>query len=542
MFLICLLVFIGFLVIVRKRIVLLATVVSEEMSEKKAAARKIVNKLKIIVVSFQIIAVSVMTLDTRYPNEVNIVFNQFWMTFNFNLIWPVDCWNHQLDFLGISPTPHATGLVVYTLAPIIICMTLFVASFCISRFMNEGTKSHRRQLKSIAKGCIASSVLLLFCVYPSVSSTVLGTFYADYYNSYWGKGFVHGGKLAKLVADYETETTEPQYRNFMVPYASICILIYPIGVPALFLCLLYQKIDRVDPVVLPAALGMLQSSEENAPGDSKKHHGRGLNLDLVKAAKVEGERLSVRAGEYNSNSALPAELHGRRYINEIGMIQALEMRRQDHTISHLTFLIDQYEPQFWYWEVVQCIYRLLMANLHMVTGTNYQTLSTFVLAIVYWKALATYKPYTYDMDDFLSDIGQGVVVSMLTLIIAMDFMGLSPIYAYAFIVFVILIIVVALVVTFKDTTEERKFLWSKRNKLLARLRDVFLNRNTKKKGNLETDLKDDPSLGVEMEENDMLSVDEDREVQEKDQSNYYPSYPFFCEYQYDSVLEDNTTI
>ena len=66
--------------------------------------------------------------------------------------------------------------------------------------------------------------------------------------------------------------------------------------------------------------------------------------------------------------------------------------------ASLEFLFTAYEPQFWYWEVLETVRRLLLTAVLSVCGqgTSEQYVYGIILAIVFVKLYSSYKPYEED--------------------------------------------------------------------------------------------------------------------------------------------------
>ena len=106
-------------------------------------------------------------------------------------------------------------LVVMTLFPLILCAALFSIGF----------------LRRSWKGMMATLILVvLYAVLPSVSTTVFAAFPCDELDT--GEKF--------LIVDYAINCDEGSYSLFAA-YAGLMIIVYPVGVPALFAWLLARK-------------------------------------------------------------------------------------------------------------------------------------------------------------------------------------------------------------------------------------------------------------------------------------------------------------
>jgi hypothetical protein len=85
--------------------------------------------------------------------------------------------------------------------------------------------------------------------------------------------------------------------------------------------------------------------------------------------------------------------------------------RHDHAARDalmISFLYEAYEPQFWYWEVVETTRRLMLTAVLSVCGpgTSAQALFAVLLALMYIKLYGHYAPYLKGSDDAVAETGQ----------------------------------------------------------------------------------------------------------------------------------------
>jgi hypothetical protein len=85
-----------------------------------------------------------------------------------------------------------------------------------------------------------------------------------------------------------------------------------------------------------------------------------------------------------------------------------EKRELPSSVKRLAFLWDAYEPQFWYWEVVETTRRLMLTAVLSVcgAGTSVQSIFAVLLGLLYIKLYGYYAPYEKDADDIVAEVGQ----------------------------------------------------------------------------------------------------------------------------------------
>jgi len=335
---------------------------------------------------------------------------------------------------------YANRLVSMTTYPIAIILLVVLWYQTKKKFIKDDPAVTDEEVRAVERArkrtqmdhdCISLITLVLFVVLPTTSNIVFNTWYRDATDG--GSDDYNENDHIYLYADYTTHVTADNgvYWNFMVPYASLCFLLYPVGIPLLFYILVRSKLSEVDPII------------ENA--------------EEAKEATVTRSK-------------------GRRVIDETRMFAVVTARHANKDIAHLEYLIDAYEPEFWYWEVIQCVYRVIIANVHIVKG-DYQIALSFITALVYWKIVSIFAPYTYDADDALADVTQGVVVATLFLTILIKFLGCPNWFTYIFSAILLFVMVFAIMMVLADTKEERVFLYRERTYLWNEM--MYFIRNKK---------------------------------------------------------------
>jgi len=210
-------------------------VFSDMMSDKPHNIRqRLMNKAKILLVCLQIVFQCIVSLDVEYPKEVVETAKAFWNVFGLNPaeVFPVDCLN--------DPTQNAywRQLQMVTIVPIMLLL-IIALYYSILRARSRDTYDKENCQRSM----LAIIVGISFIILPSTSSAVLNTLNVEY---------TRGDDIdyAYLAVDYSTKINSRVYQNMMRPYALICVLIYPIGIPVFFLTLLRANLAKVDPNVM----------------------------------------------------------------------------------------------------------------------------------------------------------------------------------------------------------------------------------------------------------------------------------------------------
>jgi hypothetical protein len=128
---------------------------------------------------------------------------------------------------------HFTGLLMSTLAPLA-ALALIVAIRAGLEWQFARNDAELRD--ELMTGSFTVCLILVFLVYPGVSSQVLKTFAVDYFDD---------GRAA-LAVDHSIDATTAKYTSFAV-YAGFMTLVWPMGVPAFYFTYLYRERARLNP-------------------------------------------------------------------------------------------------------------------------------------------------------------------------------------------------------------------------------------------------------------------------------------------------------
>ncbi|CAN0170750.1 unnamed protein product, partial [Ectocarpus sp. 4 AP-2014] len=179
--------------------------------------------LKIPVVAWQIVTQFTSAANVTYPGVYRRFLNGL-DVFNFDLSWILSAGCvMDLDFHD--------RLLLSTICPIIALLFL-AATYSAGWRINRG---NAEALQLVWDRHVSMVLLLLFLVYSSVSSVVFQTYACDQLDG--------GGEY--LRADYRIECDSSKHQGFRV-YAGFMILLYPVGIPALYGALLFRARDVLE--------------------------------------------------------------------------------------------------------------------------------------------------------------------------------------------------------------------------------------------------------------------------------------------------------
>lgn len=161
--------------------------------------------------------------------------------------------------------------------------------------------------------------------------------------------------------DYSVSCQGDRYAS-TTAYVIIMITIYPIGIPLLYLGLLWHARHCINPVV--SIEGVSLCPAKPVPKSTHSEWGGGFVLkiksllsNMVPHASFVTESSSSSSDndeekQLLSNVRMTKELLSRAGDGDRAMLlqRSQAIRSDDKSISHLKFLFEVYEPQLWWWE------------------------------------------------------------------------------------------------------------------------------------------------------------------------------------------------
>lgn len=306
------------------------------------------TKFKILLAFVQIISQIPFALDVDFP-QIYLQFLEILWIFNLDIV-------EFLNFECIYQRNFYDKLVEATLGPFILMgaiLTVLLIRLGVAYRLNSLNPSY--PYSQFRKEAIFCSLLLSFVVFSPVSIKVFQTFACE--------PFEDGS--SRLIIDYTIHCSGDEY-NFYVIYSIFMILIYPIGVPALYFTLLYMNHDQVNP---PTRLVVR---------DSERH--------LVSNVIIQQEKI--------------------------------KLRNSYHEIFIISFLYIAYEPRRWYFEILDCFRRLMMTAVPVLImrGAITQIIIVLLVSLSCIAAYMELKPYTTKSDNTVAVFSQWAIT--LTLIVA----------------------------------------------------------------------------------------------------------------------------
>jgi hypothetical protein len=252
------------------------------------------------------------------------------------------------------------GFVFFLLAVFIVHMTYRRARRVVTS--QENLEKHDKATTGLVGKYVTMFFLLTYLVLPSVTTTIARSIpcvsvdpdnvYPDQYNYY-------------LRNDLSIRCDSPRYK-FGIAWASVMFIIYPFGIPFLYFWVLYHNRHSILRIKeAEEAIRKEEEEREKAGLSSRRTRkgagfgamvGMGFGMNATQGATVAG------TGK-DEEEAGAAVHHGVDEENRTGVMKYI-------TPDAIKFLHKAYEGQFWYWEIVETLRRLLLTAVVSIVATG----------------------------------------------------------------------------------------------------------------------------------------------------------------------------
>jgi len=318
------------------------------------------NKIKIFISFAQLCSGLDFVLDLRWPEPCQTVMDAM-SSCNLEIF-------SLVPFACVFETDYFTNLVVSSLAPIITSAVLLAVYLTIKAKGSEAASTNF---------LITLILLISYLVLPNVSSTVFATFKCNEYDA------VHlekeGSVERYLAMDFSVSCDSPYYSSMEV-YAALMVLVYPIGIPLLYIVALYK--ERADLSIPEHQLAGATYSQSLATTFFGYHAHTAVVLEDKK-----------------KQEALDAEW---------------EKLRETH---YLSFLISAYSRRVYWFEVVEVFRRLLLSGMLILfgSGTVRQVLCAIMICLCSIRVFSFYTAFHDAEDSILSEVAQYQLLMILVI-------------------------------------------------------------------------------------------------------------------------------
>ena len=381
--------------------------------------RTVIAKLKIVLVTYQIVAAVPEVFSVTLPKKVTSMLQSLaFVNLDFVSVLAVQC-SSNYTFID--------KLIIRTLLPIGVTALLFVAFLLHAVYVGLKLKQnpHRKyregrdKFDSIKDKYLNYFFYLTYLVLPSVSTLIFQTFLCTNIDP---NNEDCSDTDRYLTADMSISCTSDYYYGGRA-YAVLMIFVYPVGIPAMYMYLLYKHHTEI---------------KDRATAEQEQEMALLHNTTSVQGVD-EGSATVYRSSETVSNTANPMLTPPGTNVavdNTTSDVMGTDteptgdgggnkntLRSMSAPAARLSFLWAAFKPQYWYWEVVETSRRLMLTAILSVTGagSSQQAVLALLLAIFYIKLYNYYSPYEERQSDITAEIGQyQILFTFLGALITMD--------------------------------------------------------------------------------------------------------------------------
>ena len=352
------------------------------------AWQSIKTKIKIIWTFSQLISGLSFVLDVQFPDPYSSVAAALGnLNLSFFQLAPVECTFPDSNFF--------TDLVFSTSWPIL------VAAVLLSLHWRNRAKTQTY---------FSSFLVLTYLILPGASSKIFSTFKYDEF-------IIDDETTWHFVSvDYSIEKGTLE-ANVLIIYAIIMIFVYVIGIPTLYVVLLYRAQNELSPhkpiKLDPAKL--VCSAKERAElkvALTEFYFGNvtlGYGIPDKTFEMLESTDKTKEFIGWLEQSEIPHPATAtllpllKAYYTSQG--EKWEVTSKGHLLS---FLLGSWEQRVYWWEVFEVVRRLLLSGVLLLfgPGSAIQSAMSILICLFSIKAYSLYSPFREDEDDFLQEVTQ----------------------------------------------------------------------------------------------------------------------------------------
>jgi len=321
---------------------------TEIVRQKQRRNNALIVRLKIVISTLQIVTQCPRLFAVNMPPIFSSFVKMFaFLSLDVSSVLPIGCF---VSYTALK------NLYVMTILPFGAFATIFLL-YCISGIYIVIVYYSRQNLRD---GMLDMIKLRYFGVFLMISYFILPGVSLIIFNSFSCVDVDPSNdditQLLKshylLRDDYSIDCNSSLYVSFGRPWAVISLFAYPIGLPLVYLTLLYKN----------------------------------------KAAITYRKELKLM-----NKSILLNKSRKRKYKKE-----------KAHQVDGLAFIFLSYNPKYWYWEIVEVSRRLaLTAGLQAIfNGSLTQVIISLIVALFYMQLYTYIQPFDESIDNFLAEIGQ----------------------------------------------------------------------------------------------------------------------------------------
>jgi hypothetical protein len=377
---------------------------------------KIFVQVRIIIVTYQVVGSIQYALIAKFPylfSKLTIIINALY--FDISALFPIGC--------AYSTYTFVDKLILWTLLPF--GVTLIIVIMAVAEYKYK-TRSHALRANDeedtftkVKDKYLFYFFFLTYLILPSVTTSLFRMYICtnidpnhedlDEYDYY-------------LDADVRIPCkTENWYRG--VIYASIFIVVYPIGIPMMYLYLLSSCKDELlnrqrEGAISIRSKNILSQNEMPAitrdTNNTSGRHASDSSVDNVvdDAVSVSHDDLNISFDNDPEMNYQEEEVQGIDFDDDDDdeMRQSKSNNLSSHALC-LSILWEPYKNEYWYWEVIECYRRIILTSVVSIIspGSPLQSLSAILFTLFFIRLYGYFQPYAIHSDNVLAELGQAQV-------------------------------------------------------------------------------------------------------------------------------------
>ena len=289
--------------------------------------------------------------------------------------------------------------------------------------------------KQLAETILTLNFLLLYLLFPSNSSNIFATFQCDTF-------FEHPDQPSYLRIDLSVDCNAPFHRA-MMGYAGLMIVLYPVGIPALYAYLLYWRygkevkllqsleIERLALRDTLQATKKLASAREGVSNKRDTAQDSGCWRSFRHPALVwTADELSEARGAHGDAASASHETSVRSTATQEDTdVQIVRLQHEQEKLlaklpNYVQKLVLGYELRTFYFELLESARKLALVCLPVFfqpSGSVAQLIFGLVVCFFTFGGLMLYHPYVDPADDRLAQLCQVQIFFALLSSIALKY-------------------------------------------------------------------------------------------------------------------------
>lgn len=328
-----------------------AVIATSEMPGELRA--RLAVKSKVVVSMIQILALLAPAFNIQWPSNYSLVVGSFGAVFNVN---PLSMLGLECEF-----TYNWHGALLQTcLFPMSIVATLLIIRQTALRQCKKDPEAHMPTASAVdapegyadkepilARFCATGVSALLLLVLPRTAAAIFAAFNCDAFD---GGVDIYGRRIIKrmLHVDLSIDCTAERHRGMLV-FSRVMIAFYPLGVPLVFAILLIRARKPIRNLIDEQRM---RRESGHSPHSPPPPNASGATPTAGVPPRVA---LAREGSSRDSGSSRILAL-------------SASMRQEVRAYAWLKPVIDGYRPEFYWYELLECVRKLALVGLLIPVG------------------------------------------------------------------------------------------------------------------------------------------------------------------------------